>query len=113
VLGPDSVQVAIDLLGLGVDFVGMGAPRRARAPLERAVAIFEREPREAAGANLADARFALARALASEPRELERAQRLAGDARDFYRGLPRGRPRELDDIERWLEARSPPPSAAR
>ncbi|QSQ27567.1 tetratricopeptide repeat protein [Pyxidicoccus parkwayensis] len=105
-LGPESNQVGIDLLGLGVDFLGMGAHRKARAPLERAVAIFEKQPPETAGANLADARFALARALANEPAEVERAWRLASAAGDYYRSLPRRRPQELEDIERWLAARS-------
>jgi hypothetical protein len=98
--------VAIDLLGLGVDYLGMGAPRKARAPLERAVAIFEKESPGSAGGNLADARFALARALASEPGQLERARELAGAAADFYRSRPHGQPRELENIERWLAARA-------
>ncbi|WP_158502232.1 serine/threonine-protein kinase [Vitiosangium sp. GDMCC 1.1324] len=101
-LGPESFQVGIDLLGLGGDFVGMNAPAKACAPLERAVAIFEREAAGKADENLADARFALARALASEPRDLEKARQLAGVALEDYRRLSRTRASDIQQVEQWL-----------
>ncbi|WP_257462181.1 serine/threonine-protein kinase [Archangium lipolyticum] len=101
-LGPESLQVAIDLLGLGRDFVEMNAPRKARAPLERAMAIFARAPAGTEDENLASARFALAQALASEPRDLEKARQLASAALEDYRRLPRTHAPALERLERWL-----------
>ncbi|WNG33361.1 tetratricopeptide repeat protein [Archangium violaceum] len=101
-LGPESPQVAIDLLGLGSDFVEMSMPRKARAPLERAITIFARAPAGTEDENLADARFALARALASEPRDLEKARQLASAALDAYRRLPQTRAPTREQLERWL-----------
>ncbi|MBZ4416485.1 serine/threonine-protein kinase [Myxococcus sp. RHSTA-1-4] len=105
-LGPESPPVAIDLMGLGRDFLGLKAPRKARAPLERAVALLERQPAGTSDDDLADARFALAQALASEAGELEKARRLADAAREYNRRFPRKRAAELAEIERWMAARA-------
>ncbi|MFP2925263.1 tetratricopeptide repeat protein [Pyxidicoccus sp. 3LG] len=104
-LGPESTQVAIDLLGLGTDFLGMKAPREARAPLERAVAILERQPAGTSEGNLADSRFALARALADLDRDLEKAHQLANAALEYHRRFPRAHATKLAEIEEWLSAR--------
>jgi tetratricopeptide (TPR) repeat protein len=100
-LGPDNSQLAHDLLGLGNAFRGMNAPRKARPPLERALAILERQPAGTMEGRLAEVRFALARVLAAEPRELERARQLAGVAAESLRKLP-ARAAELQEVERWL-----------
>ncbi|MCP3140969.1 serine/threonine-protein kinase [Pyxidicoccus sp. QH1ED-7-1] len=100
-LGPESTQVGLDLLGLGRDLVELKAPGKARVYLERAVAIFERQPAGTSEASLADARFALARALADEGREPERAKRLADQAHEYNQRFPRERAVELAETGRW------------
>jgi tetratricopeptide (TPR) repeat protein len=100
-LGPDNSQLAHDLLGLGNGFQGMNAPLRARSPLERALAILERQPAGTMEGRLAEVRFALARVLAAEPRELARARKLAGGAAEYLRKVP-ARAAELQEVERWL-----------
>nr|WP_246356974.1 serine/threonine-protein kinase [Pyxidicoccus fallax] len=104
-LGPESPQVGIDLLGLGGDLLELKAPGKARVYLERAVAIFERQPEGTAEDDLADARFALARALTGEAREPEKARRLVDAAHEYNQRSPRKRALELAETGRWRASR--------
>jgi tetratricopeptide (TPR) repeat protein len=103
-LGLESPQLANDLLGLGSAFQGMNAPRKARPPLERALAILERQTGGATNEKLAEVGFALAQVLAAEPRGMARARQLASGAAEYYRKVPQARAAELQKVERWLTA---------
>ncbi len=92
------------LIGMALAYVDGGRAAEAVAPAERALAILEGHHADAAG--LAEARFALARALASVGRDLPRALALARQAHDAMRassgalGLI-----APGDVERWRRAR--------
>jgi tetratricopeptide (TPR) repeat protein len=98
------VRAAPCLAGQGLDLLGLGRAAEAIAPLERAADLFARGAARAT--DLADARFALARALVAAGADEARARGLAEQARDAYRpfadrhgGWYRV---ELTAIERWL-----------
>jgi eukaryotic-like serine/threonine-protein kinase len=100
-LGPDSLYGAFANMGLGQDLVGLRRAAEAVAPLERAVERMEAS--SADPAELARARFALARALTGRGRPPLRARELAESARAAL-ATSTGEAAELrGSIERWLE----------
>jgi tetratricopeptide (TPR) repeat protein len=92
------------LTGLGQALVALGRPREARAHLERALGL-----REAPGTDpalLASTRFSLARALAAEDEDPQRAAALAAAAREGYRLA--GDAEGESEVRRWLSAKGDP-----
>ncbi|HEY8925603.1 MAG TPA: tetratricopeptide repeat protein, partial [Polyangia bacterium] len=81
-LGPDHAYLAYPLTGLGVASSKLGRFSEAVPPLERALRI--RESREPNQLQVADTRFALARALWASGGDRARAVQLAEAARAFY-----------------------------
>jgi tetratricopeptide (TPR) repeat protein len=101
-LGPDHPLLLWPLTGLGEAHLGLGDHAQAIAYLERAL---ERKGAADAAADLASARFTLARALSESGQNRRRARALALEARDAYRAL-KGGPldeRNLRLVEQWLE----------
>jgi serine/threonine-protein kinase len=92
-LGPTHPRLASALLGLGELQLARGRPAEALLPLERAVAL-------AQGSDLAEVRFALARALWELKRELPRARLLATQAQEHWRSL--GHTPHLTRLTQWL-----------
>ncbi len=92
------------LFAFGRDLLSSEQPARAVAPLERALALGERT---LPAAELAELRFALARALWGATMDRDRARRLAELARD---GAPRepGSEATVVRIETWLAAHDAP-----
>jgi eukaryotic-like serine/threonine-protein kinase len=104
ILGPEHPDVALSLVGLAWVALEQHRPSDAIPLAQRAVTL-----REQAGVQaelLAEARFALARALAEAPddagRDQVRASRLAEQARDDYRVA--GNSGGLAEVEAWLAA---------
>jgi tetratricopeptide (TPR) repeat protein len=77
--GADPTYLAWALTGVGRALLGRGRPVTAIPPLEEALAI--RIERHAASPRVGETRFALARALWSQPSERRRALALAAGAR--------------------------------
>jgi tetratricopeptide (TPR) repeat protein len=99
-LGSDHVDLALPLKGLGLAHLRRGQPRDAVPPLEQALALSLRaavEPEE-----LAEIRWALARALRMLGRDPVRARELATAALAAYRGLGAESADRAADIARWL-----------
>jgi tetratricopeptide (TPR) repeat protein/predicted Ser/Thr protein kinase len=94
-LGPEHPDVAEALVLLGKIQLSRHEDSDARRTLERAIAILEHHPSSAE--MLADARYTLARALWTSPRERGRARSLAGAAVE-HGGLDRA------EIAAWLAA---------
>ncbi len=96
------------LTGLGRAWLALDEPRRARAPLERALQL--REATQGNPENVAETRFALAQVLWEENEENEdrsRAHRLATQARDGYARAADSQAksevrREVWRIDAWL-----------
>jgi tetratricopeptide (TPR) repeat protein len=103
-LGPDHPGMAKALTGLGDALLGLGKPADAVLPLERALTILITH--EVSHALLAEARFALARALwtapATQGRDRPRARILAEQARDAYAAAGEPRKADLAKLETWL-----------
>jgi tetratricopeptide (TPR) repeat protein/predicted Ser/Thr protein kinase len=98
------------LADLGRAYVGTGQPDVALQYLERVV----QAPDEAAPQYLAEARFALARALDALHRSAPRAAALARAAKEGLDGLGTPSPalaQRREQIDAWLAARSATPSA--
>jgi len=91
-LGPTHPRLALALLGLGELHLARGKPGEALAPLERAVAL-------AQGSDLAEVRFALARALWETKRDTAQALALAAQAEQHWRSL--GHAPHLARLSRW------------
>ncbi|HEU4408189.1 MAG TPA: serine/threonine-protein kinase [Polyangiaceae bacterium] len=92
------------LTGLSLSYVGAGRAAEAVALAERGLAILAKG--DAGPGGLAEARFALARALAAADREPRRALALARQARDAMRAAPAALSLvALDDVEAWLRER--------
>ena len=97
--GPDSPSAAQIDVGLGQARMRLGPPEAAVPPLEHAVKIHEAhraDPRD-----LADARFALARALWATGKEKDRARKLAREARATFDG-PAWFKERLAVVDAWL-----------
>jgi eukaryotic-like serine/threonine-protein kinase len=97
------------LTGLGQARLARGEPRLAIAPLERALSLREALPGNVA--DVAETRFALARALWDASRERARARKLAKDARaEYATALDAQAKSEGQRIDAWLashHSRSP------
>ena len=99
-LGPDHPDLALPLKGAGLVRLRRGQPLDAVAPLERALALSTRaagDPQE-----LAEIRWALARALRALGRDPARSRELATAALAAYRGLGSESADRVTDITRWL-----------
>jgi eukaryotic-like serine/threonine-protein kinase len=99
---PGGLYVTYPLTALGTSLTGLGHFEEAVPHLERAA--FIRESKEELGAKLAEAHFALARALWGAGQDDARALRLAERARAEYLEAPAtpATARELAEIDRWL-----------
>jgi eukaryotic-like serine/threonine-protein kinase len=105
---PQGIYVTYPLCALGLSYIGMGRFAEAVPPLERAVRI--REAKENVLTKLADAHFALGRALrgavtANRAADLgDRAHEQVARARAEYLRAPStpATHRELEEIDRWL-----------
>jgi eukaryotic-like serine/threonine-protein kinase len=105
--GPDHPYVADPpLTGLALSYVDEGRAAEAVALAERGLAVLAKHETPPEG--MAEARFALARALAATGREPARVLALARQARDAMRASPGGLSLiPLADIEAWLRPREP------
>jgi serine/threonine protein kinase/tetratricopeptide (TPR) repeat protein len=92
------------LVGHGNLLLDEGKAGDAIEPLRRAVALHETagEP-----ADLADARFTLARALWVEPKLHRSALELAREARRAYAAIGMSRTAELSSVQHWLDEHDP------
>jgi serine/threonine-protein kinase len=102
-LGPDHPYVATSLVQVGGGYLERGRAAAALPILERALQI--RTAHDAAPDDLAEARFAVARALAATHGDRARARALAEQARATYAGLPVGGAATLAQVDAWLRAR--------
>jgi eukaryotic-like serine/threonine-protein kinase len=98
--GADPVFMGWALTGLGRALLGQALFGAAIAPLDEALKI--RLQKQAPPAQLAETRFALARALWSDPAQQPRALALATAAR----GDAAGDPKAVAEIQGWLAQRS-------
>ncbi len=96
-LGPDHPNVAHVLTGTGQTYTSMGRSAEAIPLLERAVKI--RSDASVQAEELADSRFALARALATT--DARRARELAGQAEQAFAAAV-GTAREKAEVSAWL-----------
>ncbi|MCX4243456.1 serine/threonine-protein kinase [Paraliomyxa miuraensis] len=100
-LGPDHVELVRPLLGLARLDIGAGRFADAQKRAEHALAIAKSQP--VAPEHVAWARFILAQALWSEPRQRERAATMAKDA--YVAAEGKVVETSLAEMRRWLEAR--------
>jgi tetratricopeptide (TPR) repeat protein len=96
VVGAESGPKSFALTELGVTLVGEGKPAEAIAPLEQAIAW--RTAEHAGPEYLGRTRFALARALWSQPAQHVRALALAKQAREDFHADPK----TVAEIDAWL-----------
>jgi eukaryotic-like serine/threonine-protein kinase len=101
-LGPDHADLALPLKGLGLVQLGRGRPHLALAPLERALALRTRSAAASDPQELAEIRWALARALRALGRDPARACTLAEAALAAYRSLGGEWAGRVTEISRWL-----------
>jgi tetratricopeptide (TPR) repeat protein len=104
-LGPDSMYPGYDLTGVGRCWLELHQPAKALAPLERAVRLLQ----PADPAVLAEAQFALAKALGALGKEPARARGLAEEARAR---LSQAGPRQASlraEVDTWLASHPPSP----
>ena len=102
-LGAEHPWVANDLVRLGRLHLDLHQPEQAVALLERALQL--REARPAKGNGVAEARFALARALRQNGRDPSRSRSLALQARETYAGDPDKNAKTLSELDAWLAAK--------
>ncbi|HEY0193978.1 MAG TPA: tetratricopeptide repeat protein, partial [Kofleriaceae bacterium] len=100
-VGPRHAYLALPLKGLGLARLDRHQPREAIDPLERALALHAADP---AGdpQELAEVRWALARALQLVGRDPARARELAEAALAGYRALGAQSADRVAEIARWL-----------
>jgi tetratricopeptide (TPR) repeat protein len=98
-LPADHPYFADSLSGIGQSYLGEGTPERALAPLERGLAI--REKNRAEPSQISETQFLLAQALWNTGRDHARARTLAWSAREGYRDRPWWRDK-IAAIDRWL-----------
>jgi tetratricopeptide (TPR) repeat protein/predicted Ser/Thr protein kinase len=103
-LGPEHPHVTYPLLGLAGVALAQRRPRDAVPFAERAVRI--REAADAQPADLAEARFVLARALVLSGTSRARAVTLAEQARDGFRETEATRRESIAEVEAWLRERA-------
>ena len=106
--GEGAQPLAYPLTGLGEALLAQGRAAEAITRLEQALAL-----RDAGSpTDLARTRFALARALWTDPAARARAHPLASLARDELRAAGKAATRELGEVEAWLTDHRAPTSAA-
>ncbi len=101
--GPEHVYASLPLQALGALLVDSGRPAEALPPLERALAIRERQPVPRGW--LDESRFALARALWESGGDRARALRLARQAAAGFAALGEAEKTNHAEVEAWLAAR--------
>ena len=106
-LGKDNRQLAHALTGIGLAELGLGAPARALAPLQRALVLREVEPTQSG--ELAQTKFALARALWLTRRDRPRSLQLAEQARAGFAANGASSRAELAAVAEWLGEHVPRP----
>ena len=99
--GENSPSLAISLTDHGLALLEHGVPADAVPLLERAVRIFE--SRTLDPAELARARFVLARALVASGADEARAQTMAAASREIYVEAGPGRREDVEAIDRWTQ----------
>jgi tetratricopeptide (TPR) repeat protein/tRNA A-37 threonylcarbamoyl transferase component Bud32 len=100
-LEPNHGHLAFALTGVGIDQLGLGHPRRAIGPLERAISI--RAGTSGATTDTARTRFALGRALWLSGGDRDEARRLVAQARATFASLGRPARRYLEELDAWVE----------
>jgi tetratricopeptide (TPR) repeat protein len=103
-LGPDHADLALPLKGLGLADLGRGEPGQAITPLERALALYLRSSAASDPQEIAEVRWALARALRALRRDPVRCRELAEAALRGYRQLGSESAGRVQEIARWLAA---------
>jgi serine/threonine protein kinase/Tfp pilus assembly protein PilF len=107
-LGPSHPRVVATLLGIGRVYIRRHQGARARAPIERAIAILQARPD--ADPDMPELHFALAEALwlaPASPDERPRAQRLAEQARaELHKAGTAPARKLLVEVDAWLKQRS-------
>ncbi len=99
-LGPDHPDVASALTGIAQELLALGKFSAARAAAERALVI--RAQPDMPAFELAETRFALARALWPEPAGRPRAHALADQARDGFVASADAGTKPLAELTTWL-----------
>ncbi len=107
--GPSHVRLAYPLTGEGKALVALGRPREALPLLERALLL---RAKDADPVDLAETRFALARALVATHGDAARARSLAEAAATAYAQTGEGYPRQRAEIAGWLDEQGWPVPAA-
>ena len=106
--GGDAFYIAYGLTGVGLSYLGEGRPAEALAPLTEALRI--RTEKQARHPEMGETRFALARALWSQPAERGRARQLALAAREDYAHVtPIDVVGPVPNIDAWLRTPSASP----
>jgi tetratricopeptide (TPR) repeat protein len=99
-LGPDHPDVASALTGIAQESLALGELPAARAAAERALVI--RSQPDMPAFELAETRFALARALWSDPAARKRAHALADQAREGFVASADAGTKPLAELTTWL-----------
>jgi len=102
--GADSERVSEPLLELGALYLAQHKPARAVEPLERALKLREAAKRTPAW-KLAEARFALAKALWDNRADRKRARQLAQAALSGFEDGERDSAEDLAEVKAWLAKR--------
>ncbi|MCA9686136.1 MAG: tetratricopeptide repeat protein, partial [Myxococcales bacterium] len=103
--GAEHHRVAFALTGMGQALIGLDRPAEAIPHLERALVI--RTGTAVEPTDLAETRFALARALAAGEGDPARARELATLARDAYAADGDKSKATQAEVDAWLAARDP------
>jgi tetratricopeptide (TPR) repeat protein len=98
-LKPDHLYLSFSLENIGQAYLGLRQPQAALAPLERAVQIREQHRQE--DSEIAEARFALGRALWELGRDRRRARQLVEKAHKGYQAGHDAAGEEM--VKKWLE----------
>jgi tetratricopeptide (TPR) repeat protein/tRNA A-37 threonylcarbamoyl transferase component Bud32 len=107
---PDDPAIAFALTGIGRSLTAMNRPREALAPLERALVVRRRHGSD--GTLIGETEFALACALWSAQRDLDRAAALALSALAHYASVSTSGV-EKEQIRSWLAVHRPPSAGPR
>ncbi|MFT3700063.1 MAG: serine/threonine-protein kinase [Kofleriaceae bacterium] len=99
--GEDSARYAYSRAALGEVLINVGDKRSARVELEAAVAIYAHVDFDPSLVNAAT--FNLAQALIADPKEHDRAMKLAGEALAFYKQAGPQWQDVVDHIQLWIK----------
>jgi eukaryotic-like serine/threonine-protein kinase len=103
-LGAEHADLALPLKGLGLAYLNGNRPGDALAPLERALSLRTRSESASDPQEIAEIRWALARALRATARTPSRAKELATAALETYRSLGPESAERAAEISRWLKS---------